>query len=48
MWQNDGRSGPRMLKNVMRAGDAFENPTLTLKAAFNVAAIGQHFPSEEA
>jgi hypothetical protein len=31
-----------MLKHVMRAGDAFENPAFVLQAELYVAAVGEH------
>jgi hypothetical protein len=39
--------GFAMLEHVMRAGNAFENPALLFKAAFDVPAVGEHFPLRE-
>jgi hypothetical protein len=37
--KNDCSPRPRMFKNVMRAGDAFQNPAVALKATLYIAAI---------
>ena len=42
MGQNDGGPCPRVLKHVMRAGNAFENPAFALQTALYVAAVGEH------
>jgi hypothetical protein len=31
-----------MLKDVMRTGDAVDNPALLLETAFDIAAVGEH------
>jgi hypothetical protein len=40
MGQNDGSPCSRVLKHVMRASDAFEDPTFALQTALYIPAVG--------
>jgi hypothetical protein len=42
MRQDDGCPCSRVLKYVMRAGDAFENPAFALQTALYIAAVREH------
>jgi hypothetical protein len=42
MRQDYRRTCPAMLKDMMGARDALDNPAFTFKTAFNVAAVGKH------